>query len=101
MNHLRSSLLIFAAALMLSSCGKTCTEFSGTYIPHDVSALPLAGTYQFESCPSCPSLTKLYQVAVSADSTIVQTIISNDGDTTVTVMKPFKRKTNTLYEKTY
>lgn len=97
----RTTLLVPVAALLLSSCGKTCTEFSGTYIQHDVRTLPRAGTYQLEDCPSCPNPFKLYRVRVNADSTIVQTVISVDGDTTVSVMKPIRHKENTLYEKTY
>lgn len=94
-------LLTAAAACMLNSCGKTCTEFSGTNIPHDVHALPRAGTYQLEGCPSCPNPFRLYQVVVTNDSTIVQTVITMEGDTTVSHMKLINTKENTLYENIY
>ena len=97
----RPALLLPFAAFVLNSCGETCTEFSGRYIQHDVRALPRIGTYIMEDCPSCPNPFALYTVVVNEDSTIIQTVISKDGDTTVSVMKAINQKENTLYEKTY
>lgn len=94
-------LLLPAVALIMGSCGKTCTEFSGIYIPHDVRALPRTGTYRLEDCSSCPNPFNLYEVALINDSVIVQTVISSSGDTTVTKMKLVNKTENTLYEKTY
>ncbi len=99
--HRTALIGIITLSLSVASCGKTCTEFSGTYIQHDVSALPRTGTYQLEDCPSCQNPFNLYEVTVLDDSTIVQTVISRDGDTTVTKMKLISTKENTLYEKTY
>lgn len=88
-------------ALLLCGCGKTCTEFSGTYIPHDVRSLPRNGTYQFEDCTSCPKSFALDEVVVNGDSTIVKTFITTSGDTSVYTMKLVRIKEKTLYEKTY